>query len=69
MSGAELVERLHVTHPALRVILMSGYSRGLVDASSIASTRQQLRKPFTTAELMGAIRVALEEQVAAEKLA
>jgi len=61
MSGAALVEHLHATHPELRVILMSGYSRGLVDASSIASSRQQLRKPFTTAELMRAIRTALDQ--------
>ena len=68
MSGAALVEHLHVTHPALRVILMSGYSRGLVDASSVASSRQQLRKPFTTAELMRAIRTALEQPPAKSDL-
>ncbi len=69
MSGAALVEHLHVAHPDLRVILMSGYSRGLVDASSVASTRQQLRKPFTTAELIGAIRATLEQPVVEEELA
>jgi two-component system cell cycle sensor histidine kinase/response regulator CckA len=69
MSGAALVEQLSVTHPELRVILMSGYSRGLVDASSVASSLQQLRKPFTTAELMGAIRAALEQRVVEEHLA
>ncbi|HYL51031.1 MAG TPA: ATP-binding protein [Acidimicrobiia bacterium] len=68
MSGAALVEHLHATHPELRVILMSGYSRGLVDASSIASSRQQLRKPFTTAELMRAIRTALEQPSDKESL-
>jgi PAS domain S-box-containing protein len=69
MSGAALVEHLHVSHPGLRVILMSGYSRGLVDASSVASTRPQLRKPFTTAELIGAVRAALEQHVVEENLA
>ena len=69
VSGAALVEQLHVTHPELRVILMSGYTRGLVDASSVAGTRQQLRKPFTTAEMMGAIRATLEQQVPSENLA
>ncbi len=69
MSGTALVEHLHVAHPELRVILMSGYSRELVDASSVAGTRQQLRKPFTTADMMRALKAAFEQPVVEENIA
>ncbi len=69
MSGAALVEHLHVTHPELRVILMSGYSRGPGRRFVGRERPQQLRKPFTTAELLGAIRTTLEETVVEEHLA
>jgi len=68
MSGAALVEHLHLTHPTLRVVLMSGYARELVEPGS-APAGPLLRKPFTTAELMRVLETAFEEPAAEEELA
>jgi CheY-like chemotaxis protein len=62
MNGRALVEHLHTTRPALRVLYMSGYTddeivrRGLLDAGV-----SFLPKPFTADTLARAVRVALGE--------
>jgi signal transduction histidine kinase len=52
MPGTVLIDQLRATHTHLRVVLMTGYSRELVDADGAFVDVPQLRKPFTSAELM-----------------
>ena len=47
MSGAELVRQLHAKYPALRALIISGYS----DVDGIAADLPRLMKPFRHTEL------------------
>ncbi|QJR37694.1 hybrid sensor histidine kinase/response regulator [Gemmatimonas groenlandica] len=60
MSGPELAREIAVRWPELRVIYMSGYTADFLsrDAESGLS-HQLLQKPFTVAELTGAVRAGL----------
>ena len=59
LSGPELIRGLQQLRPELPVILMSGYTSETLPEGAAAGT-QQLRKPFTNAELVRALRRALE---------
>ena len=52
LSGRQLAEELHVTHPNTTIVFMSGYmeDRTLPDRRQINST--YLQKPFTPSELL-----------------
>jgi CheY-like chemotaxis protein len=53
LNGAELAERVAVLRPELRVIFMSGYTRGTIDERGLLQPgRAFLQKPFTVAELL-----------------
>jgi CheY-like chemotaxis protein len=53
LNGVELAERLSVLRPALRVVFMSGYTRGTIDERMLLQPgRAFLQKPFTVAELL-----------------
>jgi two-component system cell cycle sensor histidine kinase/response regulator CckA len=53
LNGAELAERVSVLRPGLRVLFMSGYTRGTVDERILLQPgRAFLQKPFTVAELL-----------------
>ncbi len=57
MRGPDLVAALRATRPNLRPVYMSGYPAGqLVDDDS-----RFLAKPFTLADLLGAVRATLDE--------
>lgn len=55
MSGRELVERIHATHPAMRILCTSGYVR----PTSQESNAPYLQKPFTSQELLLKVKAAL----------
>jgi two-component system cell cycle sensor histidine kinase/response regulator CckA len=57
MSGADLIDRLRMTHPSLPLVLMSGYAPG-IDGSHEGTT-VQLRKPFTARELLAVLEDVL----------
>jgi two-component system cell cycle sensor histidine kinase/response regulator CckA len=59
MSGPELVRRLMDSHPSMKVIYMSGYTGEMVANQGLDSSIRLLEKPFTRAELLKAIDVAL----------
>jgi signal transduction histidine kinase len=60
MSGLELAARLQRTRPDLPVVLMSGYSSDVLDPSKhLDGRRIQLHKPFTTAQLLDAVKTGL----------
>ena len=59
LSGPELIGHLRRDRPELRIILMSGYTPGAVHDDELVGV-QRLRKPFTTPELIRALKVAFE---------
>jgi len=61
MSGKELVERLRVMCPALKVLYMSGYTdEALGHHGALESGVMLLQKPFTSAQLAQRVRLALD---------
>ena len=63
MNGPELAEHLRKARPELPVLFMSGYPSSLVLANgSIDPSVNLLSKPFTTAQLIAAVRAALTAQ-------
>jgi DNA-binding response OmpR family regulator len=63
MLGTELAAKLKKTRPAMRVILMSGKSRGSL--AVLQGGWQFLAKPFMRSELLERIRAELEGKSAA----
>jgi CheY-like chemotaxis protein len=59
MSGPELVERLRASHPAVRVIFMSGHTPETVMRHGGAAGTAFLQKPFELDELLALVRDAL----------
>ena len=59
MSGKEMVARLALTHPAARVLYMSGYSNEAIVHGLVESGASLLSKPFTSRELIGKVREVL----------
>jgi len=60
MSGPELAERLHTSHPALKVAYMSGYTGELMANREILKPGAILiEKPFTRAALLNTVHAML----------
>lgn len=59
MTGPELVLRLIDSHPAMKVVYMSGYTGELVANQGLDSAIRLLEKPFTRADLLKTIDAAL----------
>ncbi len=63
MSGPELVTRLRQSHPAAKVVYMSGYTGELIaDRDVLHSGITLLEKPFTRVSLLQAVHAALDKQ-------
>ena len=62
MLGTELVDRLQVARPELKVILMSGYSHALVAHETIADAPRTgfIEKPFSADGLQQVVRDLLD---------
>ena len=61
MSGPELALRLTESHPAMKVVFMSGYAGDLIsDQGALIAGVNLLEKPFTRAALLKTIHQALE---------
>jgi DNA-binding NtrC family response regulator len=60
MNGRELADRLTKLRPGLRVLYMSGYTGGVVDAHVLPDGMAFLRKPFTPDRLLLKVREVLE---------
>ncbi|MEO5348063.1 MAG: response regulator [Magnetococcus sp. YQC-3] len=63
-DGLELIMELKVRFPVVKVIAMSGGSRGLAARPSLRMTRllgavQQLEKPFTKEQVLAAVHALL----------
>lgn len=60
MSGPELVERLHSSHPSLKVVYMSGYTGELIaERQGLKPGLRLLEKPFTRTALLNTIHSTL----------
>ncbi len=61
MSGPELVTRVTASHPATRVVFMSGYTGELIaQHENMTAGIPLLEKPFTRTALLGALDAALQ---------
>ncbi|MEI2720539.1 MAG: ATP-binding protein [Gemmatimonadales bacterium] len=61
MGGRQLLDRLRIGRPALRVLLMSGYAGDMVAERGVRDgTIPFIEKPFTLRTLAGAIRRVLD---------
>ena len=66
MSGGELMSRLRVLKPELRVLYMSGYTKYTVDNHGILeSVKSFIWKPFSPAELRLKVREVLDSPASA----
>jgi PAS domain S-box-containing protein len=59
MTGPDLVLRLIDSHPAMKVVYMSGYTGELVSNQGVDGSIRLLEKPFTRADLLKTIDAAL----------
>ena len=60
-GGPELLRRLHVLTPALRVLYVSGYTeQSTAHSAGLDRGLPFLQKPFTAAELVRQVRFALD---------
>jgi two-component system cell cycle sensor histidine kinase/response regulator CckA len=63
MGGQELVERLRVSNPAVRVVFMSGYTeKAIAHNGSMPPGTGFVEKPFTVDTLMRRLREVLDEE-------
>jgi PAS domain S-box-containing protein len=61
MSGPELVERLHASHPNLKVVFMSGYTGELIAEQEVLKRGVTLlEKPFSRTALLNTIHRSLK---------
>ena len=60
MTGPQLAAEIAVRWPSIRTLFVSGYSEGVPAAPGGRESRL-LRKPFTPAQLVAAVRSALDE--------
>jgi CheY-like chemotaxis protein len=64
MGGQELVERLRLSNPAVRVVFMSGYTeKAIANNGSMPPGTGFVEKPFTVDTLMRRLREVLDEEV------
>ena len=61
IGGVELVQRLRQSHPAMALLLTSGYTGQAMAAQSRPADIQLLAKPYTRATLSAAVGAALEK--------
>jgi signal transduction histidine kinase len=60
MNGRELADRLLELKPGTRILYMSGYTEDIVIQRGVSEDRAFIAKPFTPAELIRTVRVALD---------
>lgn len=64
LSGPELMSRVSILHPALKVLYMSGYTdEAITRHGLIESGTAFLQKPFTPEALVGKVRAVLDEKL------
>jgi two-component system cell cycle sensor histidine kinase/response regulator CckA len=70
MSGKQLSVKVKATHPSARVLFMTGYAEHVVAQHGVALAGERvLSKPFSTEDLLKAVRETLEDRVGKERQA
>lgn len=60
LAGGEVADEVRAANPDLKVLFMSGYSEAIIERQHAhGHTTDLLEKPFTAAELLGAVHSAL----------
>lgn len=60
MAGGEVADQARIAQPDLKVLFMSGYSEAIIERQEAHNNiTDLLEKPFTAAELLGAVHAAL----------
>ena len=68
IGGKELMQRLAVSRPEIRVVLMSGYTDDEALRANLGAARFTfLQKPFTAQEVLRVLRAALDETRSEER--
>ena len=63
ITGAELIERLTTTYPAMRALLMSGYAEDVAHSAEQKATKVAfLSKPFSLDDLTRKVRELLADK-------
>jgi two-component system, cell cycle sensor histidine kinase and response regulator CckA len=60
MSGAELADKIAETFPKTKFVFVSGYTHEVIDERRLGPTKRFLAKPFSSAELVDAVRGVLD---------
>ncbi|HXU83017.1 MAG TPA: response regulator [Polyangia bacterium] len=60
MNGRDLAAALRGVRPGIKVIYVSGYAGGVIDAEDAGERRAHLRKPYSPAALLGKVREQLD---------
>jgi two-component system cell cycle sensor histidine kinase/response regulator CckA len=69
MSGPELVERVNVLHPGLRILFLSGYPIEVIrDRGNLPLGSAFLEKPFHASELARVVRELLDHEMPTPEL-
>jgi two-component system, cell cycle sensor histidine kinase and response regulator CckA len=61
LNGGELARALSMTHPEMRVVVMSGFADEVLDTVDRRAPIARLDKPFTQAALKDAVRQAVAD--------
>jgi YesN/AraC family two-component response regulator len=60
MSGVELADRFAEAFPKTRFVFISGYTHEVIDESRLGPTARFLPKPYSSAQLVDAVRAVLD---------
>jgi two-component system cell cycle sensor histidine kinase/response regulator CckA len=60
VDGPELARRIRSARPDIKVLYMSGYTRGAADGNGLEESSSFLQKPFTPDELLQRVRLMLD---------
>jgi DNA-binding NtrC family response regulator len=64
MSGMDLIQRVHKSHPSIKVVMMSGYATAAIsEAGGNSGDVTFLQKPFAHAELAQIVRKLLSKSL------
>ena len=66
LSGPELVDRLRLVHPELKVLFASGYTEGALTSGAIEGDVPLLYKPFAAETLLAVVSGIIEDSPVAE---
>jgi PAS domain S-box-containing protein len=65
LGGREVYDHIHAEHPHLAAVFASGYSENAIHTNFVLQEGMKLiRKPYNTAELLRAVRTALDNSAA-----